>query len=584
MKRRKLLTLLFLLSLSAGIFYACLDEIGSFGDSGRNNNRNRDGNLPSGVAAAKAWFDNEVTEGYIPWHVGGENTRLSEKGNLLIPNWRRALSNEDSVYRVTEILLQSAKTIIQTTPEVSRKFMQTGDRRYLASDVRLVVRTHKETGEKDGFVMVVYPDLTYLEKNLNAPLRNFTYLKRDKDFSGIVYYHDLNGEFVNGWRYRDGNIHVLHPRSFVISNSQLRSAICDGFCPHCVFECEIWQRFTDIFIGGEFSHTIPGETYTNYDRCFWVRCTPPSPPGGGGGGGGGGNWGGYDPPPPPDDPPPPLNNPVTVRLGVCSRTVDLGSTVIFTATAIGNDVANRVSSMRIEIGRSSGGAYTELYSSSSTAIMHSRALLAPGSWMAHAVATLNDGSTVNSPLSFIEVQFPDVSTIRSNSTISTAMNNMWQQTKNAASYSGRQEFGFWIYANTTSGNLVFEAGATQSGNSVSGCVGTNASIDPGSPNEIQSSDRNNPLLGGRFAIAHFHTHTPLSFCNVGERGVGPTGSNPGDTTGDIPWTTRQNIPGLVYDYTGVNNAGRMVIMGGHGLHDPAQVYTFGPSRRPTPLF
>lgn len=140
--KKKLLTLLFLLSLSAGIFYACLDEIDPFGDSGRNN-----GSLPSDIVAIKAWYDNEAARGYIPWHVGNERGGLSERGGLLVPNWRRALSNENPEYSVTEVQLRNAQNIVQTSSEAGQRFKQTGDSRYLASDMRLVVRTHKGTGE-----------------------------------------------------------------------------------------------------------------------------------------------------------------------------------------------------------------------------------------------------------------------------------------------------------------------------------------------------------------------------------------------------------------------------------------------------
>ncbi len=33
-----------------------------------------------------------------------------------------------------------------------------------------------------------------------------SYLKRDKDLSGYVFYHSTEGEFVNGWKYKDGKV------------------------------------------------------------------------------------------------------------------------------------------------------------------------------------------------------------------------------------------------------------------------------------------------------------------------------------------------------------------------------------------
>ena len=33
-----------------------------------------------------------------------------------------------------------------------------------------------------------------------------SYLKRDKKFNGTIIYHNMNGEYVNGWFYTDGEI------------------------------------------------------------------------------------------------------------------------------------------------------------------------------------------------------------------------------------------------------------------------------------------------------------------------------------------------------------------------------------------
>jgi hypothetical protein len=60
----------------------------------------------------------------------------------------------------------------------------------------------------------------------------------------------------------------------------------------------------------------------------------------------------------------------------------------------------------------------------------------------------------------------------------------------------------------------------------------------------------------------------------------------GPTLPDISWASSTNIPGLVYDYIAINYSeyGAFGIAGGHNINAPAQVYPFGPSRRPTPSF
>jgi hypothetical protein len=115
---------------------------------------------------------------------------------------------------------------------------------------------------------------------------------------------------------------------------------------------------------------------------------------------------------------------------------------------------------------------------------------------------------------------------------------------------------------------------------VQGDVGTHGSINLGSPTEQVPS--NSPLEGGKYYVAFFHTHTPLTYAATGVRV--PVGAS----IEDLNFANNYSIPGLLYDYTGtwmtIERTSGMGIEAGHNLHDPAQVYVFGPNRIPTPLF
>jgi len=71
---------------------------------------------------------------------------------------------------------------------------------------RLVFRTNKETGETVGFLMTVIPNLEWLEKSNFKPFMEVTYLFRSKDFGGMIWFHNLDGNFSNGWKYEKGKI------------------------------------------------------------------------------------------------------------------------------------------------------------------------------------------------------------------------------------------------------------------------------------------------------------------------------------------------------------------------------------------
>jgi hypothetical protein len=47
--------------------------------------------------------------------------------------------------------------------------------------------------------MTMVGDKQYLETKKFKLWQN-NYLKKDKDFSGLVLFHNLEGAFVNGWR------------------------------------------------------------------------------------------------------------------------------------------------------------------------------------------------------------------------------------------------------------------------------------------------------------------------------------------------------------------------------------------------
>lgn len=183
----------------------------------------------------------------------------------------------------------------------------------------------------------------------------------------------------------------------------------------------------------------------------------------------------------------------------------------------------------------------------------------PGEWDVRAYIQYPDGEEVYSDIETITILNPEVNLIKSQ--METQMATTWQDTKNAASPSGRHEIGYYIYANTTSGSLVFEAGTTNIGPTwVCGQV-TAWSIT-----DYEGTFNPNFENGGRFLVGLFHTHTPVAFCNcyVSCRSVGPSPS-----PGDLSLT---DLPGLVYDYIGP-------IYSFFPLDSDAKIYEYGSTRR-----
>ena len=190
--KRKRLGQVFLLFALAGMVYAC------------NGSEELVSPEEAFIAESKAWFENQAPGGTLLWKQGTGGIEV-----VLTPDWRWAFSDEKADCKVTEVHLNGAEQFSMTTSECAEKYQQTKDKRYLAWKIQLVIRTGKDTNAKDGFIMVAYPDLPYLEAHKDDPLKGFTYLKRPSDFGGMVIFYHLNGEFSNGWVYVEGTAYPI---------------------------------------------------------------------------------------------------------------------------------------------------------------------------------------------------------------------------------------------------------------------------------------------------------------------------------------------------------------------------------------
>jgi len=178
------------------------------------------------VIDAQSWYEKQEanTKGIRIVLFNGERATPSW------PDWRLTFSEENAQYKILGVDL--SKTVPKkrsirnkengaeeqemyqerfsvTNGECTRKFNETGDSRYLVNSIRLIIRTNKETNEREAFVMLVIPDLSYLEMHLDAPFKDFTYLKRGEAFNGFVHYYRLDGSYTNGWKYIDGKAHRI---------------------------------------------------------------------------------------------------------------------------------------------------------------------------------------------------------------------------------------------------------------------------------------------------------------------------------------------------------------------------------------
>ena len=92
--------------------------------------------------------------------------------------------------------------------------------------------------------MTIVPALSYQISTKFDPFKKMSYLKRDNKFEGMIYYHDINGIFVNGWVYKDGKVVATMQ---ALSNEPdfelvtMRSSLCTIYYTVTVVE-ECWHQ------------------------------------------------------------------------------------------------------------------------------------------------------------------------------------------------------------------------------------------------------------------------------------------------------------------------------------------------------
>ncbi|GHT70855.1 hypothetical protein FACS189455_1350 [Bacteroidia bacterium] len=207
--------------------------------------RGGDEQLSEEVSATRSWYEH---------HMGEKNLQLksfgvNNKRKKVKPNWGKSVVNENANYKITETDLGDEEEKFGfASPECMQMYDQTKDKRYLTCNIRLIVRTNKKTNKTDGFIMVVYPDVSYMKNNKD--LKKISYLNRDKKFSGVIYYHNMEGNFVKGWLYVEGSAYIIEPSNEKnIDGFELRQTV------ECIAIYQDTYRYTEWYVNGHYSHT-----------------------------------------------------------------------------------------------------------------------------------------------------------------------------------------------------------------------------------------------------------------------------------------------------------------------------------------
>ena len=287
--------------LIGGILYACLDEDVDIREEAFSSMFELSGRESPEVLRAKAWYEAHEEQVYLSRSGEVRENPLFAEVN---PVWREAYVVRDTVDPLitVEVPIASLSNKTFAFPENARAYESTEDLRYIQSLTYLIICTDLRNSRTVGFFMTQIPSKMYMAiKDFRA--YTLTYLTRAEDYDGTVLFHSLNGEFLNGWIYEEGQLtKKLKGRS---CDCESRSYEYEIFCAP-VYE-EIWVNYYyGSEQGGNYEYNGSKLLGTNYigDDCFIVEYWIDDGVGGGGGGGltpGGGGGGAVENPEQPQE-------------------------------------------------------------------------------------------------------------------------------------------------------------------------------------------------------------------------------------------------------------------------------------------
>jgi hypothetical protein len=211
------------------------------------------------------------------------------------PEWKYVTVHKNSEYMAVEVAIKTEYEYYFMTPEAKNLAVNQKDRRYKQSQTRMVFATNQKTQKTDIFMMTIVPDVSYLEQTDFKPFRKISYLKKENNFSGFIFYQNMEGNFVNGWKYTDGAVtHRMTVTDGKKPEVDILPTRSDNWCTAYFLELEI-ETCASWTVNGEYGGT---DCYTRYEWAYWYTvCEEENNPpayydGDSGGNGGGGTTGG----------------------------------------------------------------------------------------------------------------------------------------------------------------------------------------------------------------------------------------------------------------------------------------------------
>lgn len=182
------------------------------------------------------------------------------------------LQIKDKEYEVVEIELLTKHWLSIMDEVAGEKYRTTKNSRYKKSPLRLVYRRDRERGEVFGFYMNIIPEAKYLESTGFNYTKKMNYLERDTTFCGRVMYYDVQGSFINGWRYQKvvASLSPVSKEKGAYLKAQLTTRGGEDVDCTLYTTWEIYDVYKEWYANGEYSWDQ--FLYSEYYYDYWYEC------------------------------------------------------------------------------------------------------------------------------------------------------------------------------------------------------------------------------------------------------------------------------------------------------------------------
>lgn len=266
MKNKFLIALLLVFFLVCA-FIACREEFVP------QSPKNTQASLAVERSIAKSWYEEHASQ-RKQIRTRADNHTVTLSTIDMEPVWEESFQRKKGRYKTVEALMLGSKRKSFATETSYKKYEETQNSRYNRSLTRLIVLTNQETNETIGFTMTIMPSVEYMEQTDFKPFYN-SYLKRDKNFDGYIIYHDLDGNFVNGWKYVKGKITHLVTQDVTPSFASTRSERAGHQeCQEYIYKVlvETCEEYCTVNEYGEDYCETTSCSYEWKERDRWMEC------------------------------------------------------------------------------------------------------------------------------------------------------------------------------------------------------------------------------------------------------------------------------------------------------------------------